>query len=98
MRVQAPADSVIFSSVLLGGNISVDLVHGFHDHTDVISFRHGLKRRSCRSGVASQHGSRSGAIDIVSRIAYGTDTGKVGRSTSSEYGILDVLPESGLVE
>ena len=98
MRVQTPADSVVFSSVLFGGNISMDLVHSFHDHADMVGFRHGLERRSCRGGVTGQHGSRSSAVDIVSRVAYGTDTREVGRSTTSEDGILNVLPESGLVE
>jgi hypothetical protein len=55
----------------------VDLVHGLDDHTNVVGFGHGLEGRSGRRNVASKHDSRAGTVDVVGRVADGTNTGQV---------------------
>jgi hypothetical protein len=77
VRIKAPADSVIFSSVFLRGHFSVDLVHGLDDHTNVVGFGQGLEGRSGRRNVASKHDSRAGTVDVVGRVADGTNTGQI---------------------
>ena len=98
MRVETPTDPVVFTSVLLARNVSVDLVHGFDDHTDVVGFGHGRERGSDGSGVTSEHGSRTGTVDVVSGVTDGTDPWQVGRSATAEDGVFDLLPESSLVQ
>lgn len=98
VRVEPPTNSVIFASVLLGSNLSVNLVHGLDDHADVISFGHGLQRRTGRSRITGEQGTRAGTVDVVGGVANGSDTRQVSRATTTEDGLLDVLPESSLVE
>lgn len=98
MRVKTPADSVVFASVLLRSDFSVDLVHGLNNHSDVVSFRHGREGWSDGGGVTSKHGSGAGTVDVVSGVADRSDTRQVGRSATTEDGLVNVLPESSLVK
>jgi hypothetical protein len=97
MRIETPTDPVVFTSVLLARDVSVDLVHGFDDHTDVVGFRHGRERGSDGSSITGEHGSGTGTVDVVSGVADGTDAWQVGRSATTKDGVLDLLPKSSLV-
>jgi hypothetical protein len=98
VRVETPADSVVLARVLLCRDLTVDLVHGFNDHSNVIRFRHGGEGRSDGSGVTGKHGSRSGTVDVVSGVADRSDTWQVGGTATTEDGLVNVLPESSLVK
>jgi hypothetical protein len=98
MRVETPTDPVVFTSVLLARDVSVDLVHGFDDHTDVVGFGHGGEGGSDGGSITGEHGSGTGTVDIVSGVTNGTDPWQVGRSATTKDGVLDLLPESSLVQ
>jgi hypothetical protein len=98
MRIETPTDPVVFTSVLLARDVSVDLVHGFDDHTDVVGFGHGGEGGSDGSSVTGEHGSGTGTVDVVSGVTDGTDAWQVGRSATTKDGVLDLLPETSLVQ
>lgn len=98
MRVESPTNSIIFASVLLRGDLSVNLVHRFDDHTNVVGLGHGLQRRTGRGDITGEQRAGTGTVDVVGGVADGTNTGQVGGSATAKDGLLDVLPESRLVE
>jgi hypothetical protein len=98
VRVETPTDPVVFTSVLLARDVSVNLVHGLDDHTDVVGLRHGGEGGSDGSSVTGEHGSGTGTVDVVSGVTDGTDAWQVGRSATTKDGVLDLLPETSLVQ
>ena len=98
MGVETPTDPVVLASVLLGGDFSVDLVHGFDNHADVVGFRQGREGRSDRGGVTGKQSARTGTVDVVSGVANGSNSRQVCGAATSEDGLLNVFPESGLVK
>jgi hypothetical protein len=76
----------------------VNLVHGLDNHTDVVGFRHGREGGSDGSSITGEHGSGTGTVDVVSGVTDRTDPWQVGRPATTEDRVLDLLPESSLVQ
>lgn len=64
----------------------------------MVLFAQRLRGRPVACRVSGEEGAGAGTVDVVGGVAKGADGGEVGAAAPADNGVVDVFPETGLVE
>ena len=95
--VDAPALPVVHAGILLRGDRTVNLLHGFYNLAYVVFFAQCLCRGTIAGRIGGKERSGTGTVDIVCGITERSYAGDIGTAASANDGVVDVFPEAGLV-